>query len=87
MIDRRRFLTHTAVAGSSAALGCAPGHRGLDQEVASAWFHGDDALAKGQAAGVWHRCELIGQPVMDAARWYFLAQARLFDWLDERVTR
>ncbi|KYF62581.1 twin-arginine translocation signal domain-containing protein [Sorangium cellulosum] len=137
MIGRRSFLTHTAVGGGAAALGFASGRRGLDQEVASARFHGDDVLGQGRAAGVWHRYKFIGQPVMDAQIVFWLglasmgltdvgevldtamgltdvgevldratrvrpgdesqvhcqggnqllAQARLFDWLDERVAR
>lgn len=77
MMDRRRFLTHTGVAGGAAALGFAAGRRGLDDEVAAARFHGDDVLGQGQAAGVWYRYKFIGQPVMDAQIVFWLGLASM----------
>ena len=75
MLDRRRFVRHSVLAGGAAALGIAPGRRGVDAAVDAARFHADDLLGQGEAKRAWYRYRFIGQPVMDAQIVFWLGQA------------
>ncbi len=74
-MNRRDFLTTTALLGGGAAAGFGAGASGKRGAVLDARYHADNMLGQGDAAKLWYRYKFTGQPVMDAQTLFYLGLA------------